>query len=287
MIREGVWTGQNRKRFSYADSDSLMLNIVVPISNLRKAMKTARKLLFVGALGALIVVGLYANFALTAAGTAPSSTAGCALQPNGTWTTNGRICDRVDYTVFKRGMVPYVNPYFYHLIAEGWQFLNYSRGGSFFTFTTHNLVTQSGITLLQNQLYGSSTTTFTVQYLALSSNSAGVTSGGTDTVCNSEITEFALTRTLATYNAGTASANGNSPFGGTISPVLKATWTASGAYNGIQQGCAWNNPTIATSGTGTSVAPQLGTLFAENTFSSVNLNAGDQITITWTFTYSG
>jgi len=231
-----------------------------------------------------MVVGLYANFALTAAGTAPTSTAGCVKQPDGTFTSNGRVCDRVDYTVFKRGMVPYIDPYFYHLVASGWSFLNYSRGGSFFTIETHNLVTQNGVTLLQNQIHTGSTTTFTVQYLALSAYSGGATAGGTDTVCNSEITEFTLTRTLATYTAGAASSG--SP-GGTISPSLKATWTATAPYNNIQMGCAWNTASFPTSGTGITESNQAGTLYAENTFSSVNLNAGDQLTITWTFTYSG
>jgi hypothetical protein len=262
-------------------------------------MKTASKVLFIGALGALIVVGLYANFALTAAGTAPTSTAGCVKQADGTFTSNGRVCDRVDYTVFKRGMVPYVDPYFYHLVVEGWQFLNYSRGGSFFTFETHNLITSEGQQYLQLQAqacggtgatcatsstgntYGGSTgpTTFVVQYLAISSSSTAPAYA--DTACNSEITEFALTRTIAVFTGATPDGSGH------ISPTLKATWTAAAPYSNIQLGCAWNVSTPANSGTGTTVSPQVGTLYAENTFSSVNLNGGDQLTITWTFQYTG
>jgi hypothetical protein len=262
-------------------------------------MKTTRKVLFIGALGALMVVGLYANFALTAAGTAPTSTAGCVKQPDGTFTSNGRVCDRVDYTVFKKGLVPYIDPYFYHLVASGWTFLNYSRGGSFFTTETHNIITSLGQQYLQlqaqscggtgsaclssstgNTFYGSTgPTTFVAQYLAVSSSSTAPAYA--DTVCNSEITEFTLTRTVAKFT-------GASPTGsGSISPTLTATWTATAPYNNIQLGCTYNTPSVPTSGTLTSLTGAGGVLYAENTFSSVNLNAGDQLTITWTFTYSG
>jgi len=262
-------------------------------------MKTTRKVLFIGALGALIVVGLYANFALTAAGTAPTSTATCVKQPDGTFMSNGRLCDRVDYTVFKKGMVPYIDPYFYHLVASGWTFLNYSRGGSFFTTETHNLITTAGQNYLQlqaqscggtgvtcatgstgNSFYGTTgPTTFTASYLAISAYSGGANYA--DTVCNSEVTEFTLTRTIAVFTGATPTGSGS------VSPTLKATWTATSPYNNLQLGCTWTSGVYPTSGTGTTETGQMGILYAENTFSSVNLNAGDQLTITWTFTYSG
>jgi len=266
-------------------------------------MKTSRKLLFGGVLGAMIVAGLFVNFALSAPGAAPSSSAGCVQQPNGTFMSNGRVCDRVDYTLYKTGLVPYVNPYFYHLIAEGWQFLNYSRGGSFFEFTTHNLITEAGAQVIQNQVHGTTSkangvagatyTTYVVQGLGLSTSSsiaatddAAVGNYPTTGACSNsastgEITEFLLTRTVGTYTAGTVSTDSNTPPGGTISPTLTATWTATGPMLNVQAGCAWLQSATAY-GSGTP-----GTLFAENTFSAVNLNTGDQLTITWTFTYSG
>jgi len=270
-------------------------------------MKTSRKILFGGILGAMIVAGLFVNFALSAPGAAPSSNPGCAEQPNGTFTANGRVCDRVDYTMFKVGMIPYVSPYFYHLIAEGWQFLNYSRGGSFFAFETHNLITGAGVAYIQDAVHGTvqstdcavsatGCTTFVVQGLGLSYDSTAPawndetaigtypTTGPCSTASTGgEISQFSsdyaggLSRTIGTYTAGTPASG--SP-GGTISPYLTATWTATSAVTGVQAGCAWlQDGTNANIGTGT--------LFAENTFSAVNLNAGDQLTITWTFTYSG
>jgi len=275
-------------------------------------MKTSRKVLFGGILGAMIVAGLFVNFALSAPGAAPSSTAGCVQQPNGQFTSNGRVCDRVDYTLFKVGLIPYVNPYFYHLLAEGWQFLNYSRGGSFFTFETHNLITGAGVVAIQNDLHGTATgtdcassasgcTTFVVQGLGLSYNAGSLTPAWNDETLvgtyptagpcsndptNGEISQFSsdyaggLSRTVGTFTAGTVAQNGVSPNGGTISPYLTATWTATSSVTGVSVGCAWLQD-VTGAGIGT------GTLFAENTFSSVNMNAGDQLTITWTFTYSG
>lgn len=253
-------------------------------------------------LGIVLVIALlsgygFANYLLTSPSTVPSTS--CVLSPNGQFTQNGRVCDKVVYTLFKQGMSAYSflgkivssNPYFYKLTSEGWQYLNSSKGGSYFSYTTHNLLTASGVTLLANQIHcnaqlasggtctnGAGFTTYTVQYLAISPSSTAP--AATDTVCNSEVTEFGLTRTIATFTAGTAS-------GGSISPVLKATWTAGSAYSYLQLGCAWNTNNTPTAGTGTAETGDLGVLYAENTFAPVNLNAGDQLTITWTFTYSG
>ncbi|MDV3278207.1 MAG: hypothetical protein LYZ69_07050 [Nitrososphaerales archaeon] len=256
-------------------------------------MRTSTKVLAAIVVGGALVAFMFSNFMLTTPNTAPSSS--CVLSPSGQFTDNGKVCDVVNYVLFKKGITAYdmfgvpvsSNPYFYHLTSEGWKFLNSSNGGSYFGFTTHNLLTNGGVSLLQNMIHcgpsglaagtltcatGNSFTLFTVDYLALSASSTAPSA--TDTSCAAEITEFSLMRTVGTYTAGVAAS-------GSISPSLSKTWTASGTYNNIQLGCAWNTINNA------SPATQVGTLYAENTFSAVNLNSGDQLTITWTFTYSG
>jgi hypothetical protein len=261
-------------------------------------MKTATKIVFAGLLLTMMLGGIVLNFALTAPGSSPSSTPGCVKQPDGTWVSNGRVCDRVDYTIFKKGMVAYIDPYFYQLVAEGWTFVNMSRGGSFFTFETHNLLTSAGVLYIQNQLHvasagtnpsaGAAFTTFTVGTVGLSYSSTSPAATDASTVgqqpsagpCQDnnlgEITVLGLTRTtFSTVTPGSTSS-------GSVSFVGSKTWTAYGTLSNVQAGCAWAANNAATTSTFGS-----GTLYAENTFSSVNLSSGDQITITWTFTYSG
>jgi hypothetical protein len=203
-----------------------------------------------------------------------------------------KTCDKVDVYLFKQGMsgscffgyCTSSDPYFYRLLGEGWTFLNSSNGGSFFHQVTHNLLTNNGASLVQLQMHsqsygGSSTpTAANIQYLAISPSTTAPSA--TDTVCNSEITIAVLTRSVATITAGTASS-------GSISPVLTVKWTAGAAYNNIQLGCAYNVAALPTSGTGTTEVNQLGTDVAELTFSSVNLSQGDQLTLQWTFQWSG
>jgi hypothetical protein len=75
----------------------------------------------------------------------------------------------------------------------------------------------------------------------------------------SEIATYGLTRAQGTY-AHTA---------GTDNWTISKTFTATGSFTAVQKAGLFS-------------ASSAGTMMAENTFASVNLANGDQLTITWT-----
>jgi hypothetical protein len=246
--------------------------------------KITKGILLSSVIIALLAGGMTMNYILTAPGTAPKGDNTCVYNPvTHQFESNLRVCDTVTYTLLKLGVTQYSLASL-HLQAEHWKYINTTAQGSYFSYTTHNLLTSAGQTYLQGQIHtlAGATTTYTVTYLALSQ---GYGNSGTpayaDTICGggsgltqSETTVFNLIRTIGTYTSGTP--NG----AGSITAQLKATWTSTGVIPGLDEGCAIAaNPTYSSS--------LFGTLYAENTFSSVSLNAGDQLTLTWQFTYSG
>ena len=134
-------------------------------------------------------------------------------------------------------------------------------GTIFYTYRTHNIVTNIGVTFLQVQAAGTPSATAAATWIGLTSDSTAP--AYTDTTLTSEIATSGLTRAAGTYTAGTASS-------GDVTWTITKTFTATGALTTVQKAGLW---TTGTTG---------GTLFAETTFASVNLANGDTLSITWT-----
>jgi len=182
---------------------------------------------------------------------------------------HARIGENVEYILFKKD-ARFVDPWFViHGFFEGkglWIPLNLWGDGIYYRYTTHNIVTNGGQDFTQNKLFNSgygSNTQF-AEYIALSTD--GTSPAYTDTTCPSEITTGGLERAQATYSGGT-------PSSGDVTARISHTFTASASFTNVQKGCTF---TLSAAGT----------LFAENTFASVNLNSGDTLTINWDYTYS-
>jgi hypothetical protein len=124
----------------------------------------------------------------------------------------------------------------------------------------HNLITNAGKDFIAQQIGGSSgLATNGANYIALSSNTDAPAAG--DTTLAGEITTGGLARSQGDY----AHTNGQNTF------TVTETFTASATHSNIQKA-------------GLFTASSGGTMVAENTFSSVTLADGDQLTITWTIT---
>jgi phage baseplate assembly protein gpV len=132
-------------------------------------------------------------------------------------------------------------------------------GTIFYDKWVHNLRTNAGINWQYNQMAG--TTAAVALYIALSSDTTAPAAG--DTTVAGEITDtFGLARAL-----GTASHSSNA-----TSYTVAKTFTATGSYTAVQKAGLFN----ASSGV---------TLVFENTFSSVNMNSGDTLAVTWTINF--
>ena len=151
--------------------------------------------------------------------------------------------------------------------VSGWVKVQVVRDGKVIYFHEgHNLITNQGKDMISRQIAGGMNATANVvangaNYIALTTDSTAP--AATDTTLTGEITTGGLARVQGVYNH----ANSTS----TLS--IRKTFTASASFTAVQKAGLFN----AASGGG---------MLAENTFSSVNLISGDQITITWTITIS-
>ena len=128
-----------------------------------------------------------------------------------------------------------------------------------FVDEVENLITNVGRDNIHNSALQASGQPVGLQYMAISSDTGGT--AVTDTTLAGEITGSGLARALATY-AHSA---------GTNSSTLTYTYTnnTAGAVSAIQKAATFN-------------ASSSGTMGFENTFTSVTLQIGDQLKLTWT-----
>ena len=154
----------------------------------------------------------------------------------------------------------------------GWVKVEVVREGKVVYFHEgHNLITNMGKDMIYKYIATGGNGTVKASpngtlYISLTTDATAP--AATDTTLASEITTNGLQRARAVSN------HANS----TSTIVLRNTFTASGSFTAVQKAGLFNVPpsgAAATTG-----------MLAENTFSSVNLISGDQITITWTITIS-
>lgn len=126
-------------------------------------------------------------------------------------------------------------------------------------YESHNLITNAGLDFISAQIGSTATGSNGANHIGLSSDSTAP--AATDTTLTGEISGNGLDRAQGTY----------SHTAGTNTFSVQEVFSASGTVNGIQK-------------TGLFTASSGGTMMAENTFSSVNLISGDQLTVTWTIT---
>jgi hypothetical protein len=134
-------------------------------------------------------------------------------------------------------------------------------GKEIYRHEDHNLITDAGKDFIAAQLGSTSPGTNGANYIALSSDTGAPAAG--DTTLTGEITTGGLARSQGTY-AHTA---------GTNTYTITEPFTASATHTNVQKA-------------GLFTASSAGTMMAENTFTPVTLNSGDQLTITWTITLS-
>lgn len=121
------------------------------------------------------------------------------------------------------------------------------------------VLTTIGKNWIENQL-GNSPSTVSAQFIALSTDTS--TPSASWTAIPNEITTGGLGRAQGAY-----SDNGDGSW------KISKTFTASASFTGVQL-------------TGLYYASSGSYLLAADTFSAVNLNSGDQLTVTWTITVS-
>ncbi|MCL4436170.1 MAG: hypothetical protein M1503_10320 [Thaumarchaeota archaeon] len=149
------------------------------------------------------------------------------------------------------------------LKVTGWVKVEVVRDGTIiYTHDGHNLITNAGKDFIAHRIGSTDTVGANgANYIALTTTA--ITPAATDTTLSGEITTNGLARAQGTY----------SHTNGTNTYTITKQFTASGTFTGVQ-------------GAGLFTASSSGTMMSENTFSSVNLISGDQITITWTITIS-
>ena len=144
--------------------------------------------------------------------------------------------------------------------ASGYVVVSVVRQGSeIYHYEDHNLITNAGLDFISAQIGSTSTGSNGANYIALSSDSTAP--AATDTTLTGEISGSGLDRAQGTY----------SHTAGTNTFTVQEVFNASGTVSAIQK-------------TGLFTASSGGTMMAENTFSSVNVISGDQLTVTWTIT---
>ena len=144
--------------------------------------------------------------------------------------------------------------------ASGYVIVSVVREGKeIYHYEDPNLITNAGLDFISAQIGSTSTGANGANYIALSSDSTAP--AVTDTTLTGEISGNGLDRAQGTYSHTAA----------TNTFTVQEVFTATGTVSAIQK-------------TGLFTASSGGTMMAENTFSSVNLISGDQLTITWTIT---
>lgn len=143
---------------------------------------------------------------------------------------------------------------------EGYVVVSVVRAGTkIYHFEDNNLITNAGKDFISAQIGSTAPSANGANYIALSSDSTAP--AATDTTLAGEISGSGLDRAQGTY----------SHTAGTNTFTVQKTFTATGTVSSVQK-------------TGLFTAGSSGTIMAENTFTSVNLLSGDQLTITWTIT---
>lgn len=134
-------------------------------------------------------------------------------------------------------------------------------GNEIYRHEDHNVITTAGKDFISAQIGSTSPGNNGANFIALSSDTAAPAAG--DTALAGEITSGGLERAQGTY----AHTNGEATL------TIASTFTASATHTDVQKA-------------GLFTAASGGTMMAENTFTPVTLNSGDQLTITWTITLS-
>jgi hypothetical protein len=147
---------------------------------------------------------------------------------------------------------------------------------------TDNLVVSNGLNETVNYLFGSGlqsttdTTLGTIKYVGVGTSATAVTYK--DVELNAQQSSK-RTGTVTAINAGG---------GGGMGAQIAATWTGggTGALNNntgsavnIQEAGLFDSPTNSTTGTASN-------LYAHQTFSSIAINSGDSLTVTWKITFA-
>jgi hypothetical protein len=148
--------------------------------------------------------------------------------------------------------------------ATGYVVVSVVRDGNeIYHYEDHNQITEAGIDFIVDQVSGTPSNTESAQYIGLTTTA--ITPDDDDTSLSGEITTNGLQRAQGTltYTSGTDD-NG-------ASFTVSRTFTASGSFTGVQGAGLFTDATVGSD-----------TMVAVNTFSSVNLASGDQLTITWT-----
>lgn len=177
--------------------------------------------------------------------------------------------DNVEYTLVKYGQTtPDLS-----LVTRGWNFIGWTDGSATYKFSTHNLVTNGGQNRTACRVHNynasgscASETAGTARYIAVTNDA--VAPAYTDTACTGEITTGGLARASGTVNIPT-------PATGDVGVTIRVVFSAT-ATNSVQKGCLMTD-TIANGG---------GLLWAYTTFTSVTVNNGDTLTVTWTVNYN-
>ncbi|MEM3386904.1 MAG: hypothetical protein QXN08_04445 [Nitrososphaerales archaeon] len=146
--------------------------------------------------------------------------------------------------------------------VKGWVQVKVVRDGQVIYYHEgHNVITNAGKDGIAKQIGSTSPHTNGANWIALSTNNG--TPDATWTSIPDEITSGGLERAQGTYSH----TNGTNTF------QVQKTFTATATHTGVRMA-------------GLFFGPNGGTLLAANTFSSVNLISGDQLTVTWTITIS-
>jgi len=125
----------------------------------------------------------------------------------------------------------------------------------------HNLLTNGGRDFFHNQVYTNTAAgTRGSGYIAVSSDTGGASA-----------THTALAGEITTGGLGRADANTKSHTTGTNVSTIEHTFTASATHTAVQLSGLFNAATG-------------GTMTHENTFTSVTLQSGDTLKVTWTLT---
>jgi hypothetical protein len=167
--------------------------------------------------------------------------------------------------------------------VHGYVTVSVIRDGSvIYHHEDHNLITTAGLDFIREQIGQTSGSgqidTNGANFIGLTTNSKAphisdtclsTTDGGTT---SAEITTGGLGRSQGTYAEVS-----------TNQFTITKTFTASATHTSVQRAGLF---TAAVGGADTCAGGDDGTMMAENTFTSVSLASGDQLTITWTITLS-
>lgn len=144
-------------------------------------------------------------------------------------------------------------------------------GNEIYRNEDHNLITDAGKDFISVQI-GQTTGIGSngANFIALSTNTASPAAG--DTALAGEITSGGLARSQGAY----AHTNGQNTF------TITEQFSASATHTAVLKAGLFTAAVTGTPGAG----GDDGIMMAENTFSAVTLQNGDQLTITWTITLS-